>query len=265
MASPSLKRIIFLSDLHLGGFSEYKNRQLSTIFFDVLDYLERESIQLVILGDLLDYYMQYKSGVPNFAVPILNRLRRFNQASSEKTIYITGNHDNWDGGYLTEIGCITEHEYRILNIDGKQILLAHGDGLKDETLHFKRPLFHRLLRNPYFISVFKSLTTRESGNRIMKTFSRFNRLLSTDNYRKPNRIDDWALRVLESTEVDTVLCGHHHQLLTSESMHGRYINTGAFYKQYCCAFYTNSQFQIVRWDVDKKKFNVIPQKELTII
>lgn len=265
MADPSSKKILFLSDLHLGGFSETKNQQLSSIFFDVLDFLERESMQLVILGDLFDYYMQYKSGIPNFAVPVLERLRRFNQVSTEKTIYVTGNHDNWDNGYLTEIGCITEHEYKILDIDGKNVLLAHGDGLKDETMQFERPLFHRLLRNPYFIAVFKSTTTREVGNRIMSMFSRVNRFLPNDDYRKPNRIDDWAIRMLETTSVDAVLCGHHHHLLTSESVHGKYINTGAFFKQYCCAFYTNSKFQIVRWNVDTKNFNVIPNKELTII
>jgi UDP-2,3-diacylglucosamine pyrophosphatase LpxH len=264
MSSASTNKILFLSDLHLGGFSEQRNEELTAIFFDVLSYLEKESVQLVILGDLLDYYMQYGSSIPPHAKPIFARIRQYNLRSPQKIIYVTGNHDNWDDGYLSEIGCTTIHEYKILTVDGKRIMLAHGDGLSDENMKFNRPLFHRLLRNSYFITFFKSITTMPLGNWMMKLFSRFNRFLSNDNYIKPNRIDDWAYRILESDKADVVICGHHHHLLISETEFGTYINTGAFFKQYCCAFYTNSQFQIVRWDVDKMNFNVIPRTELTI-
>jgi len=264
MSDDTSKKYLFLSDLHLGGFSEDKNRHLSGSFFDILDYLQHKPIQLVILGDLFDYYMQYYDDVPRHVKPIFDRMHTFNQNATHKILYITGNHDNWDNGFLTSIGCVTEHEYQILMIDGKKVLLAHGDGLKDPTMDLKRPTFHRFLRNPYFVQVFQLFTSMESGNRIMKYFSRINRFLADEEYNGPNLIDNWALKIIKSGTFDVVICGHHHKLLIADTGSGIYINTGAFFKQFCCAYYNNNQFQIVRWDVAKKNFNVIPSEELTL-
>jgi UDP-2,3-diacylglucosamine hydrolase len=265
MSDDSPNKYLFLSDLHLGGFSEDKNRQLTSIFFDLLQYLEDKSIQLVILGDLFDYYMQYRNGIPEHVKPVFERMHLFNQKAYHNIIYVTGNHDNWDIGYLESIGCITEHEYRILMINGEKVLIAHGDGLKDPTLGFKRPVFHRILRNPYFVQTFQAFTSIEMGNRIMKYFSRFSRFIADAEYNGPNLIDNWALKIITSSIADVVICGHHHKLMFADTGSGIYINTGAFFKQNCCVYYNNKQFQIVRWDVDQKNFNVIPSKELTLI
>lgn len=263
MSDITPKNILFLSDLHLGGFADDINEQLEDIFAGLINTVLKEQAQLVILGDLLDYYMQYGSDVPEYARGIFLHLEKFNRSSPYRSIYITGNHDNWDEGYLQSIGFDVEHEYKIMELDGKKVLLAHGDGLSDPALMFPRPIFHRLLRNPYFVKVYRSITTPESGNRIMKKFSQLNRHFSTEKESDTNRIDKWAEFILKSGIADVVICGHHHHIRFINYNEGLYINTGAFFRQFCCAKYTNSMFQLVKWDNNNKKFDRVSTEGLT--
>lgn len=263
MSDNSPRNILFLSDLHLGGFTDDINKQLEDVFVNLINTIQKEQTQLVILGDLLDYYMQYGSEVPEYARRIFGHLEEFNKSSPYQSIYVTGNHDNWDEGCLQSIGFDVEHEYRIVEIDGKKVLLAHGDGLTDPVFKFSRPIFHRLLRNPYFVKVYRSVTTLESGNRVMKKFSQLNRHFSSEKEPDTSRIDKWAESMLKSGVADIVICGHHHYIRFTNYKDGLYINTGAFFKQFCCAKYTNNMFQLVKWDNNNKKFDRVSTEGLT--
>lgn len=253
-------KYLFISDLHLGGFDSQKNIFLENTFVDIVDFALKNKFRIIIHGDLLDYYMQYGDWIPDVARIPFKVLHHFNQQSSFPAVYITGNHDNWDSGYIENIGCIHCPESYEINIDGKKTFIAHGDGLKDPKYQFPRPFFHRVLRNQYFVSMFKFLTSPRLGNRIMKKFSMLNRNYFTEQENHSNKLDSWAASLLKNFNFDVVICGHHHQLRRIQTSHGVYINTGSFYDDLTFAIYTNTGFELVYWNSNTKEISprIIP-------
>lgn len=251
---------LFVGDLHLGGFSEDTNQLLVEEFRLLTQWAIENRSRLVILGDFLDYYMQYGTEVPDVAVEPLNLLNQYHKITGLHPIYVTGNHDNWDQGYFETMGCITVHEYLILELGGRRVLIAHGDGLKDPSMRFPRPKMHRFLRNITFVSIYQKLTGVALGNWIMRHFSRMNRMRNENGKSTGQRIELWAKWVLDQDIANVVLCGHSHATSFKQFNQRLYINAGAFFENRQCAIYNNGIFSIVRWNSDTGTFDTVHQE-----
>jgi UDP-2,3-diacylglucosamine hydrolase len=248
------RTVLIISDVHLGGFDSVRNLELMCIFSDIVDYCIQHNHILVINGDLLDYYMQYQDFIPEVAQQAFSSLQTYVAKSTTPPIYITGNHDHWDDGYIEKIGCETIHDEKLLTIDGKKVFIAHGDGLTNTSYMLPRPRMHQLLRNKRFVRIFKFLTTGPSGNQIMKWFSRINRLLSADSPKTIQRIDSWAESMLSCSDIDIIVAAHHHNTRFTKFDKKLYLNTGCFFKEKTAALYTNGGFRLVRWDMHQRTF-----------
>lgn len=239
--------ILFLSDAHLGGFSDRRNRRIEEQLIRLLDYCEKHRHRICILGDLFDYWMEYpdRHFVPRLGQRLLRRFREFNDPD-RPTLYITGNHDYWTGPHLPASGFDVEHSWRSLNLDGQSVLLLHGDGLPDPGMRVHRPLLHRLLRNKRFIRMYKTVFPPETGIRIMRLFSKFTRFLENGKY-DPEVLDRWAERFLSDTDFDVAVSGHDHVPRIRNFDFGTYINLGTFCNHRTLCIYNNGRFSLVRW------------------
>ncbi len=251
------KATLFVSDIHLGGFSEPNNREIENDFLLLMEIAEQFDMRIVILGDLLDYYMQYNTYVPEAGRKVFDFFKDYHSRRKSSSIFVTGNHDNWDDGFLRSIGFEVGHEYLEMQLGNRNVLLLHGDGLDDQSMGLPREFFHRLLRNRYFVKVFKSLTTPSFGNRIMRFFSMGLRNLKGERSSKPEYLQNWAFGLMKRTEWDTVICGHNHcgAFLSEES--GMYLNAGAFFADRTCILHTTEGFHFVRWDSINRSFHII--------
>jgi UDP-2,3-diacylglucosamine pyrophosphatase LpxH len=248
------EQILFVSDVHLGGFQNDLNKIIERDFLELMKFAEKNNFCIVILGDLFDYYMQYGSYVPEISRNVFRWFSEYHTVTDKRSLYITGNHDNWDSGMISLAGFDTEHEYRLITLaNSKKLLVFHGDGLSDSFFDYPRPAFHRLLRNQYFVRLFRLLTNGRFGNRIMKGFSQWKRSHPGDDAADKARLDNAAKRMLSKEFADIVICGHHHESRFISDKHGLYINTGAFFSDRTLSVYTNESFQLVRWDGTKKQ------------
>jgi UDP-2,3-diacylglucosamine hydrolase len=247
-ASNSTESWIIISDVHLGGFDSQTNSMLMQEFGDVLKFAAEGHIRLIINGDLFDYYMEYDGDVPQVVTDGMSLINNYSRTSSLKPVFITGNHDNWDDGYLMNNGCEVIHEEYVATIGPYRVLIAHGDGLNSPELGLPRPLMHRFLRNQKFIRIFKGLTTMTSGNWIMKWFSRINRRFDSGNKKTTHRIDSWALKMLQKGSFDVVIAAHHHNPKFIKVSDKLYLNSGCFYRDRTMIRYTNNRFELVKWD-----------------
>lgn len=243
------EKTLLISDVHLGGFDPDTNAQLESDFLSLMDWCRANDARIILLGDIFDYFMQYESFVPAVSINTLNWFRNYHSETCHKTLYITGNHDNWDFGYLSDMGFDTEHEYRFLQTSNDStVLVFHGDGLKNLRAGFERPLFHRLLRNPYFVRMFKLLTTGESGNKIMHWFSVRSRINDDGSNLDKVHLDEQVHSLLSEHIADVIVCGHHHEIRDTTICGNRYINTGAFFADRTACLYTKGTFQLVSWN-----------------
>lgn len=241
---------LFFSDVHLGAQPNHLNDLLTDKLLRIIDYCEVNRIKIHILGDLMDYWMEYPDYTPNLGDKILDRFKTFHQ-TIEPGFFITGNHDNWTSGYFSEIGFRVEHESVELNLEGLNVLMLHGDGLKDPKMNLPRPLFHQVLRNPRFITLYQALFSGYTGNHLMKTFSEFTR---NSNYLEIEKLNNWAQNLLNQKSFDYILAGHDHVARVETYSGGIYINTGAFYSQYTAAMYNNNTIDLVIWNDEQSFF-----------
>lgn len=237
--------VLFISDVHLGGFSHSENARIESELIQLIQYCRNSEIQIVVLGDLFDYWMEFPGHVPSLGRSLLDRFEAYNREWGA-TLYITGNHDYWTRGHLAGRGFHIISEYIKLSVDEKKIMLLHGDGLADASFDLRRPLLHRLLRHSDFITWYQRLLSPPLGLWIMKYFSRFNRWMDRHQNHEAT-LSGWARQQLRYSELDLIIAGHDHVPRRKQFSFGRYINIGTFYKHRTMAFYNNRRAELVYW------------------
>ncbi len=244
--------LVFLSDVHLGGFDDPTNESIESDALALIDYCRENSLQLFILGDLFDYWMEYRGYSPPYGEKVLTAFEKFNK--SQNTLYITGNHDNWTGPRVEKAGFDVEHEYRILDIGETKVMLLHGDGIRDESYSLERPLLNRTLRNRWFLRVYQTMLPPALGVWLMRKFSGFSKKRSKGDKNCSLTMQKWALEQLKEPNLDVIICGHFHKSRFIKNSDGLYINIGNFYKHRTVGIYTKESFSLVTWDADNSKF-----------
>ncbi|MDZ7773306.1 MAG: UDP-2,3-diacylglucosamine diphosphatase [Balneolaceae bacterium] len=242
--------ILFLSDAHLGGFDETRNRRIEASLIRLIDYCEARRYRICVLGDLFDYWMEYadRGWAPDLGGELLERFRAFNDPA-RPTLYITGNHDCWTGPRLPACGFDVEHRWREQVLGGKKVLLMHGDGLPDpeHPERMERPPLHRLLRNKNFVKGYQKILPPGTGTRLMRLFSRLTR--SFEGAKHETRVlDGWAERFLQATDFDLVICGHDHNPRMRAFDFGTFLNLGTFYRHRSLCLYNKEDFSLVVWN-----------------
>ncbi len=237
---------LFLSDAHLGGFSGEKNKKIEDDLIALVKYCCEQRIRIAVLGDLFDYWMEYPNAIPQIGKGLLDCFEQYNREMGG-TIYITGNHDNWTENHFEERGFDVIREQKIVTLNGKKVMLLHGDGLRHECYNLPRPAMHRLLRNPKFIDFYQRLFPPKAGIMVMKYFSRLNRALSRES-GKQKKLNKWAENELKRSDTDIIICGHDHTPRIKIFNFGTYINLGTFCNTRTVALYNNNTFSLVNWD-----------------
>lgn len=248
------RSLLFLSDVHLGAYTEAKNRILEEHLIHLVDYCQEHRLEIVILGDFFDYWMEYPGGrVPPLGEKILRHFQQYHARTGSHTLFVTGNHDNWTNGYLSGLGFDVENEYRIIQEADISIMALHGDGLNDPEMGLPRPFMHRFLRNSYFISLYQKLLPPRLGWIGMRIFSGTSRKSGerNKNSHKRTTLDAWARnRVLTDDRMQAIVYGHHHRPVLWSQQNQTCMNCGSFGNDFSLGLYANKTFEIVTWDAD---------------
>ena len=147
-----MKKIYFIADAHLGSRGVPDNRSQEQRLVRFLDSIKDEASALYLLGDMFDFWYEYKMVVPRGFTRFLGKLSELSDRGVE-VHYFTGNHDIWCRDYLPkECGVILHREPLCTELGGKKFFIAHGDGLGDPTLSFRllRTIFHSRLCQTLF-------------------------------------------------------------------------------------------------------------------
>jgi UDP-2,3-diacylglucosamine hydrolase len=123
------QKIYFLSDLHLGLRPYNKSREREKKLVAFLDEIQDDAAELYLLGDIFDFWHEYRHVVPKGFTRFLGRLAMLADKGT-KIYFFTGNHDVWAYGYFSsELGAEIHRKPLIKELNGFRFLLAHGDGL----------------------------------------------------------------------------------------------------------------------------------------
>ena len=209
-----MKPIYFLSDAHLGSWAVEHRRMQERRLVRFLDSIKHKAAAVYLLGDLFDFWYEYKYVVPRGYTRFLGKLSELSDLGVE-VHYFTGNHDIWAYNYLErECGVILHKKPLTTELYGKIFFLAHGDGLGDPSPKFKfvRTLFHSRICQRLFSAVHPRW-----GVWFGQTWAKHSRLKRPEGEEPPYMGEDREFLVLYTkryiqyhSNVDYFIYGHRH-------------------------------------------------------
>ncbi|WP_052089646.1 UDP-2,3-diacylglucosamine diphosphatase [Porphyromonas canoris] len=152
---PSGKAVYFFSDVHLGSPFHKDPVALERRLVQWLKSIEQDACMLVMLGDIFDYWFEYRDVVPRGFTRFLGQIARMSDLGIE-IHFFTGNHDIWSFGYLEqELGVKLHTSSWECLIEGKRFLMAHGDEYDYRSKGFRviRSVFHNKFCQKLYASI----------------------------------------------------------------------------------------------------------------
>lgn len=150
-----MRPIYFLSDAHLGSRAISHGRMHERRLVNFLDSIKHKAAAIYMLGDMFDFWYEYKMVVPRGYTRFLGKISELTDMGVEVHFFI-GNHDIWCSDYLEkECGMILHRQPLTTEIYGREFYLAHGDGLGDPDKKFKflRAMFHNRFLQKAFSTI----------------------------------------------------------------------------------------------------------------
>ena len=163
-----MKNVYFLSDAHLGSLAIEHSRMQERRLVRFLDTIKNKAAAIYFLGDMFDFWDEYKYVVPKGYTRFLGKVSELTDMGVE-VHFFTGNHDIWTYGYLEEeCGMKVHTKPETVEIYDKVFYLAHGDGLGDPDNKFKQSVPQSLL--PTIAQLRTSLVGNAVGTKLGKAF-----------------------------------------------------------------------------------------------
>ena len=232
---PKGKNIYFTSDHHFGAPTRAASKPREEKFVSWLDSIKKDAEVLFVLGDLFDFWFEYKHVIPKGFTRVLGKLAELSDSGIEIHFFV-GNHDLWMNGYFEEeFNIKVYHKPQQFKLNNKIFFIGHGDGLGPHDKGYKR--LKKVFKNSFFRWVYRWLHP-DLGVRFAQYLSVKNKLISGDeDIRYTNDNDEWlvryAQRKLQDNHYDYFVFGHRHLPLDiSLSPKSTYINLGDWIRHY---------------------------------
>lgn len=240
----------FLSDLHLGAPYFPDSRESERRIVSFLDSIKNDASTIYLLGDILDYWYEYRYVVPRGFVRFFGKLAELADRGI-RIVWIKGNHDIWIYDYLpSELGIEVVDGALTEKIGGKVFYLAHGDGEGKQSVSFR--FIRSLFRNRWCQHAFSAIHPRWTVP-FAYNWSRHSRMKGEER----GLPDDTLLSGLLSfskkyhelhPEVDYFVFGHVHVLCREEIAKGcEMIVLGEWIHTFSYAFWGEHGLELRKW------------------
>jgi len=224
-----MSKTYFASDFHLGMDARLSSRDRERQIVRWLDGISKDADALYLVGDIFDFWFEYRAVVPRGFVRLLGKLAELVDDGVPLHIF-TGNHDMWMGSYFEdELGIEVNRQPITTTIGGKRFLIGHGDGLGpgDHGYKFIKKIFAssvsqwlygRLHPNLAFgIADFWSSKSRESAEK-------------KDQWHGAEKewLVQYAQEEVKKRDIDYFVFGHRHLPIDCTLQNGvsKYMNLG---------------------------------------
>jgi UDP-2,3-diacylglucosamine hydrolase len=242
--------VYFLSDAHLGALPPEAERPKVEKLLAFLKRMEGGDKTLYIVGDLFDFWFEYKTVVFSQHFRVLHALRQVVE-SGTRVNFICGNHDAWTGPFLREqVGLHVATGSIHTLIDGRHYFITHGDGLRpgeDPAYAFSR----MLLRNRFTRFLFRQVHP-DLGIRLARALSGWSRGNNTDDdgSRYLEILRDDIAKPLFQQGVDAVIVGHLHYPYHYRSQGKELLVLGDWMRHFTYGKLEDGQLTLTRWRED---------------
>ncbi|WP_111706953.1 UDP-2,3-diacylglucosamine diphosphatase [Lutibacter citreus] len=241
----SNKKIYFASDQHFGAPTIEKSKIRERKFINWLDSIKNDADVIFLLGDLFDFWFEYKKVVPKGFIRVLGKLAELKDNGIEIHFFV-GNHDLWMEDYFqTELNIPVYHTPKEFTFNGKTFLIGHGDGLGPGDTGFK--IMKKVFINPFSKWFFRWLHP-DIGVKLAQYLSVKNKLISgEEDVKFLGEENEWLVQYCKSKlsqkHYDYFVFGHRHLPLEIKiGKNSKYINTGDWITYFSYAVFDGKDF-----------------------
>lgn len=224
----------FLSDFHLGARYFEEPRETERRVVDFLDSIKGDAKEVYLLGDILDYWFEYRYVVPRGFTRFFGKIAELTDLGV-KVYWFIGNHDIWIFDYLpNELGVEVIDGEVTKEIDGKVFFLAHGDGVGKQPRSFR--MLRSLFRNRFCQKLYSAIHPRWTipfalswSNSSRKGDDEYPEYKGEEN----EFLEIFANDYLKSHKVDYFVFGHRHIMLDKKLQGGATLVVLGDWLHYC--------------------------------
>ena len=233
---------LFISDIHLGLQSKETENKKERLLVEFLNSISSDCKALFIVGDLFDFWFEYKRVYQKGFFRTLTALQDLTERGV-KLHYFIGNHDFMHHNFFTdEIGAALYENPIDVTLNGKRFFIGHGDGLVKNDYGYL--ILKKVMRNKVTQKLY-SLIHPDLGIGIASSSSK-----SSRNYtakKKYGEVDGLfeAAKIRIDIGYDYVIFGHLHKRVYQKYNNGCYINLGSWLDRPCYGIFRQNNFEIV--------------------
>lgn len=244
-----MSKIYFASDLHLGVPNKEKSLVREKLFVQWLDEIKSDAEAIYLVGDIFDFWFEYKKAVPKGYVRLLGKLAEISDSGIPIHIF-TGNHDMWLFDYLEDE--INAHIYREpieISLKGKRFFIGHGDGLGpgDNSYKLIKKIFNNKLCQWLFERIHPNL-----GISIAQYWSKKSRIANGEKDESYHGEKEWLTQFcrekMKTIDLDFFIFGHRHLPLEVDlGNNTTYINLGEWVNYNSYAVFDGKNLELKRY------------------
>ena len=240
----------FLSDLHLGASYLKDSKRREKIAVDFLDSIKNDAKAIYLLGDVLDYWYEYRYVVPRGYIRFFGKLAELSDAGV-KIVWLKGNHDIWIYDYLPEELGIEVRDGNITDeIEGFKCFLSHGDGVGKLKPSFR--FIRSLFRNRFCQWMFSGIHPRWTvpfAYRWSSHSRKEGEEKDTDEESLLKNLRDFTIKYhREHPEIQYFIYGHIHVLSSEEMNEGcEMVVLGEWIKKFSYARLTDKGLELLKF------------------
>lgn len=242
-----MNTIYFASDFHLGSTGRLDTHSREKLIVQWLEEMKTDMKALYLVGDVFDFWFDYKKVVPRGFIRILGKLAELKDQGVE-IYYFTGNHDLWMFDYLQkELDIPIYHAPIEITLQNKKILIGHGDGLGPGDQGYKR--LKKIFSNPIAQNLFRWIHP-DVGIGLADYFSSKSRESQEAIQHFLGAEKEWLIQYSENKSLtkdyDYFVFGHRHLPIDYTLKNGisRYINLGDWLQFQSYATLKDGELQI---------------------
>ena len=244
------KKIYFASDSHLGApnFEESLIREKKFVLW--LDAIKKDADAIFLVGDIFDFWFEYKEVVPKGFTRTLGKLAEISD-SGIPIHFFAGNHDMWLKNYFEkELNLNVYKASKVFVINDKKFFVGHGDGLGPGDKSYKR--MKKIFRNSFFNWCFRCMHP-DWGIRLGKYLSNKNRIKSSlEDLKFNGEESEWLTQYcrekLKDERYDFFVFGHRHIPLEIElNSNSKYINLGDWVTHFSYAVFDGNSLSLKKF------------------
>jgi len=255
------KKIYFASDVHLGLFPKEKSDLREKHFVEWLDTIKADAEALFLVGDIFDFWYEYRKVVPKGFIRFLGKLAEITD-SGIPVHFFAGNHDIWLNDYLSkEAGVILHMEPFITSINRKTFYIAHGDGLGPGDYSYK--ILRKIFTSPTMQFLFSKIHPNiafDFGHWWSKQ-SRYSKGLFDDFLGTDKEfLILYALEILKKQPVDFFIFGHRHIPMEIEMGNSQFVNLGEWISAYTYASFDGQKLELKSFKKDFDSNHIVRSK-----